>query len=321
MGSEAIFLSKFRALFWIFLVVAVASADPGAGRQVLTAQWQPSGEHLAMLVGSAEGSELWILGREGKMVKRPLSQRSTLVGWTPDGSVVLDEGDGSVRIVSEDGQDRMIRLPSAAVPISCNGQEAFYLSGDNRYLLSVDLTGQTRVVASLPDGIRPSATLAPDGQSLVLRRAVRTRTAWSTEIWLVKDGQASLITRVPASFVGVQWHPRSDSLLLNYPETSGGWDARVVRLGHPKQVQTLKNLASPAQWDRQGRLYTADATGVWSNGKPMHLWGGDVSRLKLWAVSPDGGRVLASWETSQEKVPAYLFEVGQPGAPKVVLTP
>lgn len=312
-------MGKIKSLVLFLMLIAVAGAQPT--RQILMAQWQPSGERLAMLVGSSEGCELWILGKEGRISKRPLARLSTaLVGWTPDGAVVLDEGDGAVRIVSEQGRDDQIRLPSAAVPVSCNGQEAFFLSGDNRYLLSVDLSGQTRVVSPLPEGIRPSATLAPDGERMVLRRSVRSKTAWVTEIWLVTNGTAQLIARVPASYVGVQWHPSEDSLLLNYPEGTG-WGATIVRLNHLKQPEILKDLASPAQWDRQGRLYTADATGVWSNGKALHRWGNDVSRLKLWAVSPDGDRVLASWETRSEKVPAYLIEVGQNAAPKVVLTP
>lgn len=301
-------MSKLRALVLILMLLAVSAADPG--RQILTAQWEPSGERLAMLVGSSEGCELWILGRDGKMFKRLAQKGSALVGWTPSGNVVLDEGAGKVRIVSEDGQDGVIQLPSAAVPLSCNGQEAFYFSGDNRYLLAVDLAGQTRVIAQLPEGIRPSASLAPDGQRMILRRAVRSKGSWSTEIWLVKTGSAQLVTRVEASYVGVQWHPRQDRLLLNYPQPDGAWEARVVKLGSSKP-QDFKGLASPAQWDSQGRLYTADATGVYSNGKPMHLWGSDVSRLKLWAVSPDGDRVLATWETPEEKVPAYLFESGR----------
>lgn len=312
-------MGKIKSLFLILLLVTLARAEPD--RQILTAQWEPSGERLAMLVGSNDGCELWILGREGRISKRQLSKLTTaLVGWTPDGSVVLDEGDGAVRIVSEQGRDDVIRLPAAAVPVSCNGQEAFFLSGDNRYLLSVDLSGQTRVVSPLPEGIRPSATLAPDGERMVLRRSVRGKTSWVTEIWLVSKGTAQLLTRVPASYVGVQWHPSEDSLLLNYPQGTG-WGATIVRLSHLKHPEVLKGLASPAQWDRQGRLYTADATGVWSNGKSLHRWGNDVSRLKLWVVSPDGGQVLASWETRADKVPAYLIDVGQATAPKVVLTP
>lgn len=313
-------MGKLRTLFLLLALVALAVAD--GGRQVLTAQWEPSGGRVAMLVGGSEGTELWVLGREGALFKHPLARPGTaLVGWTPDGAVVVDEGEGTVRILSESGQNDVIRLPAAAVPLSCNGQEAFYLSADNRYLLAVDLIGQTRVVAPLPEGVRPAATLSPDGQQLVLRRTVRRESDWTTEIWLVKHGHAQLVTRVPASYVGVQWHPSQDGLLLNFPETEGGWGARVVSLAHPKQQQAYKDLPSPAQWDRKGRLYTADATGVWSNGKSLQRWGPDVSRLKLWVVSPDGASVLASWETTGEKVPAYLFEVGQSSAPKIVLTP
>ncbi len=304
----------------VALLLATARAD--SERQVLTAQWEPSGQHLAMLVGGPASLELWVLGREGQMFKQALPQRGiSLVGWTPKGQIVLDEGLGGVRIVTPGGTEDRIQLPAAAVALSCNGQEAFFLSTDNRYLLAVDLNGRTRVVAPLPEGIRASATLAPDGKQLVLRRTVRSKTTWTTEIWLVKNGAAQLVSRVPASYVGVQWHPREDSLLLNYPNSNGSWGARVVHLARPKSPTVLKGLDSPVQWDSQGRLYTADATGVWSEGKAVQRWGNDVSRLKLWAVSPDGQRVLVSWETAGDRAPAYLFQVGQPGAPLVVLAP
>ncbi|MEW6277635.1 MAG: hypothetical protein AB1758_03350 [Candidatus Eremiobacterota bacterium] len=324
--------ASFCMLF-VLLTSALLTAQTGSDLELVMAQWEPDGARVAMLVNGPDGREIWVLSRHGDLFKRPLKGTDTaLVGWTPGGALVLDEGNGQVRLVVPEpgGAEAVIRLPEAAVPLAANDQEAFYLSVDCRYLLSIDREGQTRVIAELPVGMRPPASLSPDGRCLAMRRAQRTTSGWETEIWVVESGRGSeggaplpgrarQVARVPASYVSVSWHPSEPSLLLNYPVPGDRWDTVVVTLAARPQTTTRKGLNSPAQWDRSGRLYTADHTGVQSGGKTLQKWNG---RLNLWAVSPDGDRVLASWQTSTTRAPAFLLELsGPPRQPVNVLSP
>lgn len=326
-------------LFALTLAGTAASGAPGdePRRQLIEASWSAGGHHAALLfsvVGAAQddaSTELVVLDRKGSALRFPLgSQRARFLGWSRDGREVVYErqpGDVAVQPVAG-GSGRHLRLPEGAVPLGSDGQQAFYLSEDRGHLLSVDAQGQTRVEAALPEGVRPPGALSPDGRRLVLRRAVPAaeggRRRWATEILVYEDGTVLRAATIASPIVRVAWHPSRAALLVNAPEGTGTWVARVLsRRGPLWELTALhREMPSPLQWDGRGRLYAADSSGLLQVGartRRVRDWGDAAGRLMLWAMSPRGEQVLAGLEVAGGDTAVLLVPLPS-GEPRHVST-
>lgn len=308
------------ALAFVLSVLVPASAQD-VQRRLTEASWSPDGRHAVLLFSvsgtGASHSEAMLVGQGGEGRQLPLGQgRARLLGWRTDsGAVVLETGPGEISVQPVSGASPThLRLPAGAVPLASDGLRVYYLSEDRGHLLSVEGDGQTRVVTALPPGVRPPAALSPDGRSLALRRSVQGRDdRWATEILVVEGARTTRAATIPSATLRVAWHPSRSALLVNTPARDSTWIGRVLtRRGPHWEVQALhKDLPSPLQWDRTGRLYAADAHGLLDVNRGMRRvrdWGG---RLMLWVLNPAGVQVLAGLEEAGEETSVMLLPLPQ----------
>lgn len=311
-------------LAFVLSVLLPASAQD-AERRLMEASWSPDGQHAALLFSLAEGvgparSEVLLIDPSGMARRMQLGQgRARLLGWATDGAaVVLETGPGEISVQPVNGgAPRQLRVPVAAVPLASDGQRVYYLSEDRGHLLSVEEDGQTRVVTALPAGVRPPGALSPDGRQLALRRSVQVEDPrgdrWATEILVVEGAKTTRAATIPSATVRVAWHPSRSALLVSAPALDSSWVGRVVtRRGPHWEVYALhKDLPSPLQWDRSGRLYAADDVGLLDvnrGRRRVRDWGG---RLMLWVLSPAGEQVLAGLEEAGEETSVVLLPLPQ----------
>lgn len=308
---------SLAATLAVVCTVLLPAAAQDGQRRVTDASWSPDGAHAVLLFSVSgagpAGSEALVVQGSGQARRVPLGPGfARFLGWSPDGSsFVLETGPGELSVQPvEGGEAAPLRLPRGAVPLASDGERVFFLSEDRGHLLSLEAGGQTRVVTSLPSGVRPPGCLSPDGRRLALRRAVPAEgraERWATEILVVEGGRARPAATIPSATVRVSWHASRGDMLVSIPSRDG-WVGRVLRRRGPQwEVHALyPDLPSPLQWDRSGRLYAADAQGLLDvvRGRRVRGWGG---RLMLWALSPEGQQVLAGLEEAGEETAVMLL--------------
>lgn len=320
MTTSTRFHGLAAALAFVLSVLLPAAAAPDEARRLTEASWSPRGDHAALVFAVDGRSEVVLVDERGESRRMPTgAARARLLGWRPDGtSVVLETGPGEIAVQPvSGGAPRHLRVPQGTVPLASDGERVFYLSEDRGHLLSVEADGQTRVVTPLPSGVRPPGALSADGRRLALRRAVPVedprRDRWTTEILVVEGVRIMKAATIPSATVRVAWHPTRSSLLVNAPNRDSTWTGRVItRRGTQWEVRQLhRDLPSPLQWDRSGRLYAADAEGLLDvnhGRRRIRGWGG---RLMLWLVSPAGQQVLAGLEEADEETSVVLLPLPQ----------
>lgn len=265
----------------------------GADSSVVELLWSQNGARLAILYSLPEGSYRLELRNHEQMLWSRYWNTATcrLVGWTPDGDLVADLGHGELEVVGEAGKAHKIVIPEDGFPVACDGKKAYFLD-QRRGLLKTVGQGKDSELCSVPQGTRASGLLSPDGSRLALRRSVRTRKGWATEVLVYQPGGLKSFGSVPGGFVTLSWSPEGEALLANYP-ASEGWMANVLTAQGRRPLAS--GLASPLQWDARGRLYAADHLGLyqWDNHEKQYLatWVGSPS---VWAISPDGKGVVFS---------------------------
>ncbi len=259
--------------------------------QVVELLWSQTGAQLAVLYSLPEGSFRLELQNHNEPQWTRYWQTSTcrLVGWTPSGDLVVDLGHGELEVLGANGESQKIVIPEHGFPVACDGERAYYLDQDRATLKAVG-QGQPQTLCSLPSGARASGLLSQNGSSLALRRSLRTKQGWATEILVYGPQGLKSFGHVPGGFVTLSWAPDGQSLLANYP-ASEGWVA--VELSLNSRETRARSLSSPLQWDSRGRLYAADRLGVYQLGGAdkayLATWVGPPS---VWAVSPDGEGVV-----------------------------